>query len=72
MDMEQPTPTYDIRINEIQRRMLLQSCLARAQQLMTGSEPIQDHEADELLTLIRCLDVYNGPLSTTGLNSFVL
>jgi hypothetical protein len=69
---DQPIPSYSIRINEIQRRMLLQSCCARAQQLMSGAETIQPHEAEVLLMLIRCLNNDNSGLSVTGLNSFVL
>ena len=72
MIVDQPIPAYSIRINEIQRRMLLQSCLARAQQLMTRDECIQQHEAAELLMLIRCLNNDADSLSVTGLNSFTL
>ena len=72
MLVDQPLPAYSIRINEIQRRMLLQSCIARARQLMTGSESVQAHEAEDLLMLIRCLNNDNSGLSVTGLNSFVL
>lgn len=66
-------PTYTICINEIQRRMLLQSCLNHVRQLMTtATDSVQEHEAEELLTLIRGLDNPCSPLSTTAVNSFVL